>query len=51
MTNYLEYYYHQQSNQHVLHFLNGAQFLNAAFVLSLAVTTAIFPATKTYASE
>ena len=35
----------------VLHFLNGAQFLNAAFVLSLAVTTAIFPATKTYASE
>ena len=35
----------------VLHFLNGAQFLNATFVLLLAPTTAIFPVTKTYASE
>ena len=34
-----------------MHFLNGVQFLNATFVLSAAPTTAIFPVTKTYASE
>ena len=34
-----------------LYFLNGAQFLNAAFVLASPPTTAMFPATKTYASE
>ena len=35
----------------VLHFLNGAQFLNATFVSSPASATAIFPVTKTYALE
>ena len=35
----------------VLHFLNDAQLLNATFVLSSAPATAIFPVTKTYASE
>ena len=35
----------------VLHLLNGAQFLNATFVLSLPPVTVIFPVTKIYASE
>ena len=35
----------------VLHFLDGAQFLIATFVLLLATSTVIFSATKTYASE
>ena len=35
----------------VLHFMNGAQFLNATFVLSSAPTTTIFPVTKIHASE
>ena len=35
----------------VLYFLNGTKVLNATFVLSSAPTIAIFPVTKTYASE
>ena len=35
----------------VLHFVNGAQFLDTLFVLSLAPTTAIFAVTEIYASE
>ena len=35
----------------VLEFLNGAQFLNATFVLLLLRAIAIFPVTKIYASE
>ena len=35
----------------VLHFLNGAQFLNATFVLLLPAVRLTFPVTKIYASE
>ena len=35
----------------VLHLLNGAQFLNATFVLLSAPATAVFPVTRIYASE
>ena len=35
----------------VLHFSNGAQFLNETFVLSSPPAIAIFPVTKIYASE
>ena len=34
-----------------LHFLNGAQFLNAAFAFASPPATLIFPVTKIYASE
>ena len=34
----------------VLHFLNGAQFLNATFVFALPPVTVIFLVTKIYAS-
>ena len=35
----------------VLHFPNGAQFLNATFVFALPPATVIFHVTKIYASE
>ena len=35
----------------VPNFSNGAQFLNATFVLLLPSVTVIFPVTKIYASE
>ena len=35
----------------ILQSLNGAQFLNATFVLLSPVVTLIFPVTKMYASE
>ena len=35
----------------VLHFLNGAQFLNATFVFASPPVTVIFPVTKIYASQ
>ena len=35
----------------VLHFLNGAQFLNATFVFWFPRVILIFPVTKVYASE
>ena len=35
----------------VLHFSNGAEFLNAAFVLLLPPVTVLFPVTKIHASE
>ena len=35
----------------VLYFLNGAQSVNATFVLLLDPSTVIFPVTKTYTSE
>ena len=35
----------------VLHFLNGAKFLNATFITLSPAVTLIFPVTKIYASE
>ena len=35
----------------VLHFVNGVQFLNAAFKLLLAPETVVFPVTRICASE
>ena len=35
----------------VLHFLNGAQFLNTTCVAALLGVAVIFPVTKIYASE
>ena len=35
----------------VLYLLNGAQFINATFVLLSPPVTVIFPVTKIYASE
>ena len=34
-----------------MHFVNGAQFLNATFVFASPPTTLLFPVTKIYASE
>ena len=35
----------------VMHFINGAQFLNATFVFASPPVTLIFPVSKIYASE